>query len=111
MKKKIFGSRYNYFVELTKSRNYFFEIFAVYKITQQVSVITNLNYLLSELQDETMDKERFFETTWILFDKTEVNKVWTRTIKLFSCDGFIKMLENKLDEDRIQGGWNSDFEF
>ena len=42
-----------------------------------------------------MDTERFFETTWILFDKTEVNEVWTRTIKLFSCDDFIKRLEIK----------------
>lgn len=58
-----------------------------------------------------MDTERFFETTWILFDKTEVNEVWTRTIKLFSCDDFIKRLEIKLDEDRFIGGWNSDFEF
>ncbi len=111
MKKKILSNRYNYLVEVTKNKNYFFEVFAAYKITQQVSVITNLNYLLSEFQDEIIDTERFFETTWILFDKTEVNKVWTKTIRLFSCDDFTRILENKLDEDRIQGGWNSHFEF
>lgn len=111
MKTKIFGRKYIYSIEYSQNKNYYYEIWAFYKKTGQVSCITNLNYILSSYSTIFNDINKYYETTWEFKDEYEVITIYTYAIKLFNCKDFIKILEYELDEDRNIGGWNSEYRF
>jgi hypothetical protein len=107
MQKKLHGIRYDY---LIVSNDNCFEIWATYKLTHQTSLITNLNYILSEFQIGSNSEQRFSESSWLLRNQNEIEAYWNKAVILFDNKNYL-FLESALDEDRNVGGWNSDFKF
>ena len=108
MKAKIFGDRYNFLIKFVKyGKKYSFEILCVYKKTNQKSMITNLNFIISELIFPVI-KNSDIDTT-ILLNKMKGIVLFQKSISIFKDKSWIKLLEKKLDEDRNIGGWNSNF--
>jgi len=107
MQKKIYGIRYDYLIVLNENC---FEIWAIYKQTQQTSLITNLNYILSEFEIESHSEQRFSDSSWLLKNQNEMESFWNKAVILLDNTSNL-FLESKLDEDRNIGGWNSDFKF
>lgn len=109
MKANIFGDRYNFLIEFEKyGKKYSFEILCVHNQTNQKSVITNLNFIISELVFPVL-KNSDTDTT-ILLNEMKGVALFRKSISIFKDKLWIKLLENKLDEDRNIGGWNSNFE-
>lgn len=107
---KIFGMRYDFEINLHEcSKEYSFEILSHYKTTNQKSVITNLNFIISELIYPLM-KTTDIDST-IFLNKQKGIKLFKKSFISFHDINWIKLLEEKLDEDRQFGGWNADFEF
>ncbi|MBD3339684.1 MAG: hypothetical protein GF353_11285 [Candidatus Lokiarchaeota archaeon] len=111
MKKTIFGDRYNYLLELAEDKKFYFEIYAKYVVTNQVSIITNLNCIISEFIDISENNPGYYETTWEFDEIKEADFMFKIAQDLFSSKYFIRYLEDQLDEDRELGGWNSCYRF
>ncbi|HPI37121.1 MAG TPA: hypothetical protein PK397_04175 [Ignavibacteriaceae bacterium] len=109
MDRKISGNRYEFTVLLERSnKNFCFEVLSKYKPTGQKSTITNVNFIISELVFpiiETTDVE-----TSVFLNRRRGMKLFRETISSFKNDSWVQLLEEKLDEDRGYGGWNSNRE-
>ncbi|MCL4550460.1 MAG: hypothetical protein M1495_18065 [Bacteroidetes bacterium] len=110
-RKRQTGLRYNFLIELSTLEKYYINIWAKYRLTKQVSPISNLNAIISEIKSENDNRQLYFESTWIFNDKPEAGKIYKKLIELFQTKIFLKYLEDKLDEDRLIGGWNSGYSF
>jgi len=106
MEKKFIGFKYAYLI-VADLEAFYFEIQSKYIDENRSSTITNLNYLLSELGNYYTKNDEVEESTWIIKSNIRLRKLWQITNELFNDNGFIKYLEEKLDEDRACGGWNS----
>ncbi|MCD4795102.1 MAG: hypothetical protein K8R54_17860 [Bacteroidales bacterium] len=105
MKKNFSGKRYNFQIEIDYSTGYF-EIYSQYKETNQISCITNLNYLLSEFNSYYKRNDEVDETTWVIKNTERLKMLFKTTNKNFDDIRFISHLEQQLDIDRNYGGWN-----
>ncbi|MCF8239773.1 MAG: hypothetical protein K9J16_00195 [Melioribacteraceae bacterium] len=109
MRIKILGGRYKFLIKLELyDKDFSFEILSLYTAKNQRSAITNLNFIIAELifpVIETTDID-----TTIFLNKTSGIKLFQESILAFKNKYWINLLEEKLDEDRNYGGWNSNFE-
>ncbi|MBU0561563.1 MAG: hypothetical protein KJ799_04630 [Bacteroidetes bacterium] len=110
-RKRHFGIQYNFLIELDTEENGILDIWAKNRKTKQISPITNLNSIISEIKSENDHHDLYYESSWIFTDKSEAIKTYNRAIDLFQNKLFVKYLEVNLDEDRQLGGWNSDYYF
>ena len=110
MKKKISGNRYSFLVEfVNRGKEYIFQILCLYKRENVKSTITNLNFIISELIYPIL---KISDIDSIVFlNRVEGEKLFIKSITSFKNKSWITALEKSLDEDRILGGWNSNFEF
>ncbi len=109
MRTKIFSNRYEFLIELQQYNDeYYFEIFSLYKVTNQKSIVTNLNFIMSELVFPVLETTDI--DTTISLNRTRGIKLFQESVLSFRNKYWIKLLEEKLDEDRNYGGWNSNFE-
>lgn len=109
---KYHSGEYSFYIELIKQdKSFYYEIVSVHNRTTQISTITNLNYILSELQDYLAFAENSDETTWKINNKVNAMRIWKFSKKLFRDSNFIIHLEKRLTEDRSLGGWNSTIKF
>lgn len=108
MNAKILGYRYKFIIELEKNdKNFSFQKLSSYNRTQQKSIITNLNFIISELISPiigTIDVD-----TTIFLDEREGVELFQESTSTFKDKPWNKILEKALDEDRNIGGWNSNF--
>ncbi len=81
---------------------------AICKKMNCYSGINNLNSVLSELGvNEDAGCGKFEDSFWWEVSKREMKK-FNRIAKSFlTNEKYLKYLENKLDEDRIQGEWEN----
>jgi len=107
---KHIGQKYEYLID-ADFRNSFFEIHSKHIKTNVVSTITNLNFILSEFESYYNQYDKVDETTWVIKDFNNLEKLWEKTNETFENDDFIIYLEKQLDIDRLYGGWNSEFSF
>jgi len=110
MREKFFGNEYDFIIELEKYDNvWFFQILSLYKKEGLKSIITNLNFLISELIFpvlHTTDLE-----TEIKVKEKQGKRLFKQCYSVFKDESWIKSLEKSLDEDRLIGGWNANFIF
>jgi hypothetical protein len=104
---KFTGDRYD--VTLTYDpANGYFEIIAIHKASRRKSSVTNLNHLLSVLFDDVFDWEEItaIAESWLYVkDKKKFKKLVSKARQYFqqvNAD-----LEDALEEDMKEGGWNS----
>lgn len=110
MKEIIFGNRYDFTIELEKNNgNYSFEISSIYKKENKKSIITNVNFVISELISRVLHTADV-ETT-ILVSKNKGMRLFRKSLDAFKDELWVHYLESELDEDRNIGGWNSNFSF
>ena len=111
MKEEIKGVRYNYIVALNKEgKDFCFQIFSLHKESQRKSSITNLNWILSEIISSIIDIEKV-EDSWVYLNKEKCEKLFDVALANFNNKAWINYLEAELDEDRVNGGWNSNVQF
>ncbi len=111
MKKIISGNKYDFKVILTrKQRGSLFEIQSLYKMDKSLSTITNVNVIISELLEPILKTNEFQDST-IIVDFKNGQKLFNTAVEFFNDKNWIGFLEGELDEDRREGGWNSDFLF
>lgn len=109
MKTKIIGKRYEFIVELEQDDKLIsFEILSKHKVTDQKSTITNVNFIISELVFPIFETTEIDST--IFLNKQKGTKLFKEAMSSFKDTNWIELLEEKLDEDRCYGGWNSNFE-
>ena len=110
MRYKLFSENYKFIIALERyEMGYSFEILSLYKTTGQKSVITNLNFIISELISPILEAPVVNST--IFLNLAEGIKLFQETVFTFTNERWMKLLEKYLDEDRNYGGWNSEFEF
>ena len=105
------GNRYKFSIELIKDKKFYFELWAKSLNTDQVSVVTNLNFIISEFSNLFVGCKNYYETTWELdrnFDEVLISNI---VISFFNSQYSIDYLEKQLDKDRKTGGWNSEYNF
>jgi len=108
MKEKIVGANYSYLIELTKrEKKNLFQILSVHHKTRKKSVITNLNFIISELILPIINHPEIDNV--ISLSRTKGMKLFTESISAFKNKSWLNPLEKLLDEDRVIGGWNSNF--
>lgn len=103
------GDRYNFEVICKEvNKGHFWTLRAICKKTNSCSGINNLNPILSELGiDEDKICGRFEDSSRWDVSKQEM-KNFNKITKTFLTDkNYLKYLENKLDEDRVQGEWEN----
>ena len=110
-RKRLAGIRYNFLIEFDALEKCYIDIWAKYRQTKQISPITNLNTVISEIKPDNDYSQFYYESTWILKDKLKAENIYKELIVLLRDKIFLKYLENKLDEDRLLGGWNSYYSF
>jgi hypothetical protein len=79
------------------------------------SAITNVNFIISELIEPVLspdgeDLDIDYETTLIVTG-LEGESLFAASVEAFSDANWVERLEACLDEDRHEGGWNSNLEF
>lgn len=104
------GNRYNYQVEINQKHRTL-EIYSKHLISKSYSPITNINFIISELSNSLSEKDFFEESTWEIETLKKLNKLKEKIDIIFKSGKSIDLLEKLLDQDRLQGGWNSDIEF
>ncbi|MEW6410601.1 MAG: hypothetical protein AB1488_10925 [Nitrospirota bacterium] len=103
---KIQGIRYNFeIVSENGEQNVCFYIKAICNSTGRTSCVNNLNTILLEFNVNPIRPE-FADSMWIV-SKKEAN-VFVNTAKKFLSDTlFMNYLERRLDENRLEGGWEN----
>lgn len=104
------GNRYNYQVEINPTHRTL-EIYSKHLISKSFSPITNINFIISELSNSLSEKDFIEDSTWVIETLKKLNKLKEKIDVIFKSKKSIDFLEKLLDQDRLQGGWNSDFEF
>ncbi len=108
MKQKIIGKRYDYSIELlnrkTKSA---FQILCLHKETNRKSAITNLNTIIGEIIEPVL-KTNEIEDSIIDVNIESGKELFAVATDAFNDKHWVEYLENDLDEDLEQGGWNSE---
>jgi len=110
MENKHFGQRYEYLIDVDFI-NFYFDIYSKHIETNTVSIITNLNFILSEFGDYHNQNDCVDESTWIIRNFMKLKNIWKKANATFEDTDFVFYLEKQLDIDREYGGWNSDFHF
>ncbi len=106
MKRNYSGRKYSFEVEFEPHRSRFlFTITAIHKKSRRYSVINTLNPILSEFGIET-DNVRQEQSEWEL-TKKEVQTFRERASAIFTCKDYLRLLDQKLDEDRECGEWEN----
>ena len=105
-KRKIERKQYNFEIVLSNGEYMScFYIRAICKSTRMTSCINNLNAVLSELGIENI-KSEYIDSLWEV-TKEAGEKFSQITTELLSTSTFLNYLEEKLDEDRIEGEWEN----
>ena len=90
------------------SKDGYFEVKAVDKLTRRYSFVNNMNGLIGELvkDDDIFYDTMFGETTW---DGTvgQVREWFTQAKDLFSDSSYLAYFEKFLDDDRLAGEWGN----
>jgi hypothetical protein len=105
--KEFTGNRYDVTLIYDPADGYF-EIAAVHKESRRKSSVTNLNHILSEVFDNVLDWEEIVAISdpWLhVKDKKKFKKLIAKAKKYFRQ--IDSDLEDALDEDMKEGGWNS----
>lgn len=110
MTTKYNGNRYNYQIEISPKHRTF-EIYSKHLSSKSYSCITNINFIISELSDSLSEKDFIEDSMWKIETLKKLEKLKEETITIFKSKKSIHFLEKLLDQDRLQGGWNSDIEF
>jgi len=102
------GIRYNFQIQVKKLDSYYtFEVNSQHIDSNRKSIITNLNFLISELIHPVLDV--VVEESFLLLTKRQSEKLFKRASIYFKNKSWITLLEESLDDDMEQGGWNSNF--
>ena len=104
------GSKYNYQVDIN-SEYRTFEIYSKHLISRSYSPITNINFIISELSDSLSEKDFIDDSMWKIETLEKLDILKENIDIIFRSKVSIDFLEKLLDQDRLQGGWNSDVEF
>lgn len=88
-----------------------FEICSKHIYSETYSFITNLNFLISQYEENLSDNDSIDDSTWIINSVVRLKFINRQAKALFTNKIFIKHLEKALDEDREIGDWNSDYRF
>ncbi|MCL4549073.1 MAG: hypothetical protein M1495_10935 [Bacteroidetes bacterium] len=110
-RKRLSGIRYNFLIEFDTLEKCYIDIWAKCRQTKQISPIANLNTVISEIKLDNDHSQLYYESTWIFKDKPKAEKIYKELIELLQNKIFLKYLEDKLDEDRLIGGWDSSYSF
>lgn len=68
-RKSFYGLRYNFLIEFDTLEKCSIDIWAKYKQTEQISPITNLNTIISEIKSDDDDRQLYYESSWIFNNK------------------------------------------
>ena len=104
------GNRYNYQVAINQNHRTF-EVHSKHLFSNKYSTITNLNFIISELSNSLSENDFIEESTWKIESVNKLGVLKERIEIIFKDQKSIDFLENQLDQDRLLGGWNSDFRF
>ena len=108
--KLIIGNKYNFKIiyEEFNENECYWTLKAICKETNFYSGINNLNTILSELGIDGGTICRKFEdsSVWEV-SKLEMKKFNKIAKSFLTSEKYLKYLENKLDEDRVQGEWEN----
>ncbi|NOX89104.1 MAG: hypothetical protein GXO77_08760 [Calditrichaeota bacterium] len=107
LNKIIFGIKYKYSLEIYFDEAVYFDIYSKHLQTNSISVITNLNFIISEFSGLLSENDEYEESTWTINDKKTAMVLWEDCLQSFNDKDFLKYLEKYLDEDRTLGGWNA----
>ena len=110
MDNKIAGYNYEYLI-IVNFKYLTFEIYSKQKETKSVSLITNLNFLISAFKEIYNQNDEIFESTWVFQSSKRLKTLLKKANQVFQNNNFILQLESELDIDRKIGGWNSHFNF
>ena len=100
------GDRYNVTLIYDPANGYF-EIVSLHKESKRKSSVTNLNHILSTVFDGVLDWDEMMAMSdpWLhVKDKKNFEKLVKRARKYFQQVD--SGLEDALDEDKKEGGWN-----
>lgn len=104
MYSKIRGKHYNFeIVSYDGGHLFCFYIRAICKLTKRTSCINNLNPILSEF-GVSQTNPKYVDSMWEVTEKEAKNFAKT-AIGFLSNPTFLSYLEEKLDEDRMEGEW------
>jgi hypothetical protein len=101
------GICYQYLIEADLSSG-MFEIYAKHIKTDRVSPITNLNQIISEFSQYCADEDETDDSTWVIKDSDRLKDLCDAANVYFADTKGIDFLEEKLDEDRNEGGWDTE---
>jgi len=102
----------NYLFQIVANLNFkIFEIFSKHINSETYSCITNLNYLISQFEENFSENDLYYDSTWLINSVESLKLINQKATGLLTDNIFIKYLEQGLDKDREIGGWNSDYRF
>jgi hypothetical protein len=105
-KETIKGNNYNFKILVEKLESkYLFQIYGQHIASNCLSAIMNLNFLISELIQPTLDIN--IDETMLLLNKKQTKRLFKKAISRFKNESWLQALEENLDEDRNMGGWNA----
>jgi hypothetical protein len=103
---KVKGKRYNFeILSQDNEKDVCFYIRAVCRYTRRTSCINNLNAVLSAFNVNPL-KEKYADSMWEI-PKSEANRLFSIGRKILRDRIFLNYLEDKLDEDRLEGEWDN----
>lgn len=111
------GERYDFDIVIEKCRiDCYFHVRAICRDSKRTSCINNLNpMLLLFLPDcyeseedyyNLLDDSDHYDSSWVI-SKGEVKKLAKIVEKALKDSFFLRYLEDKLDEDRLEGEWEN----
>lgn len=106
MIKRIFTDDYDFEIIAEGENNYYcFEIIAYDKTNKTKSYITNMNFILSEIIAPLV-RLQDYETS-VMVNKLKVEKLFNVSIECFNNLKWIKLLTEKLADDKLAGEWSN----
>lgn len=111
------GERYDFDIVIEKcSIDCYFHVRAICRDSKRTSCINNLNPMLSLFSPDCYESEDDYcallddpdhrDSSWVI-SKGEAKKLAKIAEKALRDSSFLRYLEDKLDEDRLEGEWKN----